>query len=407
MRAKARVGGVKILIYVHSFAPNVGGVETYVMLLAQGLAQYSAQDVKGRLQVTVVTPTAAGDMDDATLPFRVVRRPSLMTLARLVRSADVVHVAGPCFLPMLFGLLLRKPLMVEHSGYQAACPNGMLFDERTKTDCPGHFMARRYYECVRCNAASEGWRKSVVKLFLTFPRRWLCARAARNIGPSLHVGRRVALPRTVTIYHGTSQPEADRQRCATEPAWPRCFVYVGRLVREKGVPVLLRAAAQLAERGYEFRLKIIGDGPERAGLEDIAERHGLAERTAFTGYLRGAQREEAIEGAAAVVMPSVWQDVAPLAAIEQMIHGRLLIGSDIGGLGELVDGTGLKFAPNDAAGLEACMQRVLAEPDLIKVLGMKARQRALELFPQERMVAEHLAVYREVSRKSSPSPTQR
>ena len=81
-----------------------------------------------------------------------VRQPSLRELTRLIRAADVVHLAGPAFLPLLAALLLRKPVVVEHHGFQTICPNGQLFYEPTQQPCPGHFMAGRHGECIRCNA---------------------------------------------------------------------------------------------------------------------------------------------------------------------------------------------------------------------------------------------------------------
>jgi len=156
---------MRILIYTHAFAPMIGGLETHVMTLAQGLAR---QATGGDLEITLVTPAPAGNWDDTALPFRIVRQPGLLTLLGLLRRADVIHLAGPTFLPMLFGLLLRKPVVVEHDIYQAACPNGLLLDERTRTVCPGHYMARHYLECVRCNTGNVGVRKSLTMLLLTF-----------------------------------------------------------------------------------------------------------------------------------------------------------------------------------------------------------------------------------------------
>jgi glycosyltransferase involved in cell wall biosynthesis len=75
--------------------------------------------------------------------------------------------------------------------------------------------------------------------------------------------------------------------------------------------------------------------------------------------------------------------------MEQMMRGRLVVVSDIGGLGEVVDGTGLKFPCGDVQGLTACLRRVLGEPELVEELGPRGRVRALELFTQKRMVEEY------------------
>jgi glycosyltransferase involved in cell wall biosynthesis len=172
------------------------------------------------------------------------------------------------------------------------------------------------------------------------------------------------------------------------------------MVREKGLPVLLRAARRLADCGYAFRLKLIGDGPERTALERMVNDLGLGNCTHFTGFLTGKELQEAMKGSAAAVMPSLWEDVSPLSAIEQMIQGRPLVASDIGGLGELVDAVGLKFTAGDDAGLAECLRRILDRPELARELGKKARERALELFTQERMVNDHRRLYFQLKKQN-------
>jgi glycosyltransferase involved in cell wall biosynthesis len=382
---------VRLLIYTHPFAPMVGGIETYTMLLARRLSEVAQADMEP-VEVTVVTQAHVRDMDDSVLPFRVVRKPGLAQLAGLVRKADVIHVASPAFVPMLLAWVLRKPVVVEHDGYNSACPNGLLFYEPTKTDCPGHFLARNYKECLRCNRENLGSWGSFRLFLLTFPRRWLCLRMTVHIGPSNHVARRVEMPRTQIVYHGIACPTGATQ-IEYKVDSPVCFAYVGRMVLAKGVPVLLRAAERLQKLGYEFRLKLIGDGPVRADLERMTDELGLRSRTTFTGFLQGDALDEAMRETTAAVMPSIWQDVAPLASIEHMMNGRLLIASDIGGLGELVDGVGLKFPAGDDEALADCLRRVLEEPRLARELGNSARERARLLFTLDRMAKDHLQVY--------------
>jgi glycosyltransferase involved in cell wall biosynthesis len=83
--------------------------------------------------------------------------------------------------------------------------------------------------------------------------------------------------------------------------------------------------------------------------------------------------------------------------MEQMMRGRLVITSEIGGLGEVVGAAGLRFAAGDADALTACLKRALDDPELARKMGTQARSRALSLFRQERMVEDHLAAYRLVN----------
>ena len=150
---------LKLLIYAEYFLPVIGGVQTSVALLARGLAERAAADAASDqpIEVTLVTRTAANGMDDSALPYRIVRRPGLQQLTRLIRDADVIHIAGPCFMPLVLVWLLGKPAAIEHHGYQASCPNGLLFMDQTHSLCPGHFMAGRYAKCLACNSGTMGW----------------------------------------------------------------------------------------------------------------------------------------------------------------------------------------------------------------------------------------------------------
>jgi len=132
---------VKLLLYSHYFAPSIGGVETIVMSLARGLAELRAENGAQEFEITLVTQTPREDFDDSALPFPVIRQPGFWRLMRLVRGADAVHLAGPALAPLALGLLWRKPVVVEHHGFQVICPTGQLLIESRGEPCPGHFMA--------------------------------------------------------------------------------------------------------------------------------------------------------------------------------------------------------------------------------------------------------------------------
>jgi glycosyltransferase involved in cell wall biosynthesis len=174
------------------------------------------------------------------------------------------------------------------------------------------------------------------------------------------------------------------------------IAYVGRLVGEKGLHLLLEAAWRLKSQGYQFRLKLVGDGPERRQLETLARRLDLDELVAFTGVLRGLELDAAIAEVEVLVMPSIYEETAGLAAMEQMMRGGAVIASEVGGLGEVVGSAGLKFAPGDVDGLVGALRLILDDRSVAMDLGRKARDRAVRVFSQKRMVDEHLLLYREL-----------
>jgi glycogen synthase len=385
------MSGTRILIYSHFFAPSIGGVEAAVLSLARGLAE--GLDGQPPFEVTVVTKTAAQGHEDSAYPFRLVRSPGLFGLLKLVRRSDLVHIAGPALLPLFLATLFRKPRVIEHHGYQAICPSGMLLEFPERAVCPGHFQAGRYRKCVRCQRAERPESNALVALALVFPRRWLAKKASANVAISDHVLRRHGLPASRRIYYGV--PDLlETEISGPRGSSPFRFAYVGRFVPEKGVAVLLRAADILRDEGREFELVLIGDGPERPEIEAFLAGKGLTDRVRLTGYLAGEALAKTLAGVQVVIMPSVCEETAGLSAIEQMMRGRLVIASAIGGLGEVVGDAGLLCAPGDPGSLASQMARAMDDQALGRELGPRGRARATELFSRKRMVSDHASLYR-------------
>lgn len=386
---------MKVLIYTEYFFPISGGVQTNVFELACGLTEWPrTHPGDGDFNVTIVTRTREETPNDKSWPFSLVRRPMLRHLFELVRGADVIHIAGPALMPMALSVLLRKPAIVEHHGYQALCPNGVLL-LGDRTVCPGHFMAGRYWKCARCNANDMGWAGSFRSLALMAPRRLLSKLMSANIAITEHVARRLALPRTRTILYGIRDPGCTR---LAQNGNEFQIGYVGRLVQEKGVPVLLHAAKCLIDDGVRFHLTIVGDGPLRQRLESETRELGLGEHVTFTGDLSGQELEKAVRPLQTVVMPSVWEETAGLTAIEQMMRGGVVIAADIGGLSEIVGDSGLKFAPGDEQDLYLRLREIVDKPDLVSSLGGRARTQAIKLHSRDGMIQSHIAVYEQALR---------
>ncbi|HEY2822289.1 MAG TPA: glycosyltransferase family 4 protein [Candidatus Acidoferrum sp.] len=393
---------MKLLIYSHAFAPSVGGVETIVASLVRGLAKLSnttdGSSVNAtKLEVTVATQTPAGDFNDGSFPCRIVRRPGVLKLAYLILRADVVHIAGPALLPMFLSWYLRKPYVVEHHGYQAICPNGILLQQPQNIVCPGHFQAGHYGKCIQCESQDLSWFRAVAAVLLTFPRHFLAARAATNVPVSYHVAKRIALARTTVIYHGLESESFKPSQQPTAPATIKSeiirFGYVGRFVPEKGIPILLEAAQTLRKQRDDFEIVLVGDGPQRPQLEELIRRAHAEDFIRITGFIQDEKLAAALNSLDVVVMPSIWEETAGLAAIEQMLRGRPVIVSDIGGLAEVVGDAALKFPAGNAEQLADQMSQLMQRDGQAADLGKIAQLHANSLFLADRMVADHLAAY--------------
>jgi glycosyltransferase involved in cell wall biosynthesis len=383
---------MKLLLYAHDWAPTFGGIQRITQNLARGLA--GRHDP--RIEVTLVTMTPAGGMNDAMLNYRVVRRPSFFSLSQLIRRADVVHVAGPCIAPLALGVLLRKPVVVEHHGFQAVCPNGQLLYQLDCSPCPSHFMAGRHLECLRCNR-SKGWLASLRLWLLTFLRRGLSKHVSCNVVPTNYLDRFLepTLPRTREIAHGLPPPQP---LLASTPSSEHAhlFLFVGRLVSAKDPEILLRAATRLRKMGLIFRANFVGDGPERSRLEDRAKAADLASFVTFSGAISERQLEQAWVNADALVAPSLAGEVFGLVVAEAMLRGKPVIVPAFGALNEVAGDAAFTFPVGDDAALADCMREVIARPSEAASRGAIGRRRAERLFGQQTMVDEHARLYAEV-----------
>jgi glycosyltransferase involved in cell wall biosynthesis len=391
--ARTPAAAMKLLLYSHFFAPSVGGVETLVLSLARGLAQLQASSGDPEFEITLVTQTPGDTFDDKSLPFRVVRRPTLIQLWDSILASDVVHLAGPALAPLILGLVARRPVVVEHHGFQTICPNGQLLLGPAGTPCPGHFMAGRHSECFRCNA-SQGWFASRKLWLLTFVRRFLCRRVSSNITPTAWLGRLLRLPRTVTIPHGL-EFIGEPLTLSTSSSRPPVIAFQGRLVTTKGVGIFLEAARILLTQNRAFELLIIGDGPERASLERLSQVPPLAGRVRFAGRLPGSQLGAALAEASAIVVPSLGGEVFGLVVAENMLRGLPVITSDLGAFTEVLGEGGLVFRTGDAAALARELARLLDDPTLAARLAQFGRQRAIEFCDFRRMLDAHAQIYKD------------
>ncbi len=387
---------MKVLLYSKVFWPMIGGVETYTRLLAEGLG------ARAGYEVTVATATAGA----SAVPgghARIVRAPTLPELLRLIRQTDVVLLAGPALVPLAMALVFGRRVFIEHHGYQACCPNGLLFYEPDQSVCPERYLRGDVGSCLKCNWKTMGPMGSVASLIGTAVRRWLCHRSAGNICVSQHVSRKVDLPRSRVIYHGLpADNNALWKKPTTRNEGPLVFAYVGRLTGVKGLSTLLEAASLLKKEQRRFLLRIIGDGSARLELEKRAQRLDLEDTLVITGVLSDESLQRALEDVSVVVMPSIWEETAGLSAMEQMMRGRTVIAADIGGLSEVVGEAGLKYQPGDIVGLADRMRQILNNTTIMNELGDCAGRRAKRLFRQEQMVESHAYIFETMTLRSTP-----
>jgi glycosyltransferase involved in cell wall biosynthesis len=153
------------------------------------------------------------------------------------------------------------------------------------------------------------------------------------------------------------------------------FLFVGRLSAEKGVNVLLDAVETLSREAPETSVKIAGSGPLQSELRSRVE-NGGGDVAELLGYVSEDRKRELYDGARALIVPSVWMENYPTVVLEAMAHGKPVIGSDRGGIGEMIEHryNGLLYPAIDADALADRIRTLADQPSMAATLGDNGRE---------------------------------
>lgn len=183
---------------------------------------------------------------------------------------------------------------------------------------------------------------------------------------------------------------------AEQPARPFTVGFIGRLVAEKGLWVLLQALADLpAARGI-----LIGSGPLQPAVQAWLTAHGLTERIHLAGAVPHAAVPARLRELDVLVLPSLagrrWTEQFGHVLIEAMASGVPVVGSDAGAIPEVIGPAGLVTPAGDAAALRTALERLQADPALRLNLAAAGRARVLAHYTHARIAAAQAAFLEEV-----------
>ncbi len=172
------------------------------------------------------------------------------------------------------------------------------------------------------------------------------------------------------------------------------LLFVGRLTGQKGLEHLLHA---LSTMRTPATLDVVGDGPNREALGQLAARLGIGERLRWHGQLPQSELAAMYQRAAAVVVPSVDEGLG-LVAVEALLCEAPVVAFDSGGLRDIVqhEKTGLLVAPGDRAALARTLDDVLGRDGRGADLGRAGRLYALSAFAPESAARRYAGIYRQV-----------
>ena len=182
----------------------------------------------------------------------------------------------------------------------------------------------------------------------------------------------------------------------------RLVAHAGRLEPQKDFSTYLRAAAMVAAELRDVDFLVMGEGEERAELEALAKRLGLAPRVHFLGLRHDVPR--VLGGVDVLALTSIFEGF-PNVVLEAMAAGAVSVATDVGGCRELVASgeTGFLVPARAPAAVAACVLRVLRDPGLAKRLASAARRRVETTFGVEVMAERTAAAYLALLRAKLPS----
>jgi glycosyltransferase involved in cell wall biosynthesis len=351
------------VLQVTDWNPTPGGVETYVRDVCPALQAAG-------ISVRVLTSSAGSAMDGAAdlvawgtsapLAQAGLQLANPFAWARMREALrrfrpDVVHVHSFAYYlsPAVVAAARGVPVVITIHDYKPVCPLG------TKLLPGGRHCADR--------AGAVCWRSGCLSLprwVREQPRRRAIvaalARAKVRLAGSRWMQRVLAGDglESEVVGYPVAPPAPGFSRCPTEHP---SLLYCGRLAREKGVDLLLRAFAPIARALPRSRLLLAGDGPERAHLERLVADLGTSEAVRFAGWQPRSELDRLMAEAWALVAPSLWAEPFGLVAPEAIVRGLPVVASAAGGLAETVaEGlSGLTFPAGDGEALGRCLDAIV------------------------------------------------
>ena len=334
---------MKILFSSYLFDPSVGGIESVSKILAQKFA-IAGEDVH------VITQTSGSAIPFAN--YRLTRRPSIVEIFRLLRWCDLFFQNNISLRSLIPALLLRKPTVVVHQTWLQNVHGGI------------------------------GWQNRLKQALLRF---------VSNVAISKAVADRLS-----SHFLVVGNPYDNRVfRLMPEIERDKTIVFVGRLVSDKGVDLLLHALKLLQRDGFSPDLTIVGSGPEETSLRKLSADLGLDRQVTFAGQQSGNALAQTLNRHRVLAVPSRWAEPFGVVALEGIACGCVVVGSQDGGLKEAIGPCGLTFENGKVDELAAQLRRLINEPETRANL-LKNAPEHLPKFYSDAIAAAYLRVMRKM-----------
>ncbi len=354
------------------FPPEIGGLESHVYYLCRGLV--------GRgCDVSIITSRSQKKLPT----YEVMDGIKVWRTWLPARTTLGWSIHGVSSIPKL-GKTISQADIIHAQTFQSIFP---AFVANRKHNAPlistlhtSHFLER---------AKNPLWR-TIFKQLLRWPDYNLAASVeiadvTKGILPNVKVEALVNGVDT-EVFRKTSPTFTRSSRI--------CIVVPRRLFKKNGVDFFIRAMPLIAKH-KDVEALIVGDGPERNNLKNLAKKLGIIDRIHFLGIRTHAEMPGILNSAQLAIFPSL-MEATSVAVLESMACEIPVAASNVGGLPELIDNkVGGLFEPGNPQALAESVISLLDRDDL-PTLGIQARARVIDKWSNLRLVDRHLEVYRDL-----------
>ncbi|MCF6311022.1 MAG: glycosyltransferase family 4 protein [Verrucomicrobiales bacterium] len=187
------------------------------------------------------------------------------------------------------------------------------------------------------------------------------------------------------IYNGITM--VDFPQAAISQDGPLKIITIGRLIEFKGFHYLIEACAKLSERGVDYECCIIGEGPWRQQLLDLAEELGVSDKIEFAGVQTQEEVKRRLQASDVFALPCIVDskgasDILPTVITESMACSLPIVSTRLVGVPEMVDDgeTGILVKSGDADAFAGALRRLAEDRALARKMGRSGREKALQVF---------------------------
>jgi glycosyltransferase involved in cell wall biosynthesis len=316
----------------------------------------------------------------------------------IIHIHNIYHQISPSILSV--AKQAGIPVIMHVHDYKLICPNYQLFAHGEICEaCKPH----KYCKCVQKKCFKDSRTKSFLAALEMFIHHSVLKIYKRNITEFITPS---AFMRTKLVEWGWRldkikviinpfDAELNLAPDGKVPSLENYLLYFGRLSEEKGLKILIEAAAITGAK-----LKFVGDGPQKIELDTLAKK--INANLEFLGFKSGEELKNIILKAKAVVIPSIWLENMPLSLLEALNLGKVVVASKIGGIPEIIkDGdNGLLFIPGDIKDLARRIND-LSDLDLVKI-GERARESVKNLNEAENLRQVETLYQELLNKKNTP-----